>query len=237
MWCGCWLLRLSVVIPPSVVRTSILGDASVRRAAAMAPKPGVNLFRYALCMITTGVFDVKSNIPPAWRPNLRQPYTAYAVSSFFYTAVGIAPCGRAAQDASATSPFRTPRQRRIQLRAAASLGRPRQIGMIWAALSAAPSLQPSERRPRPAPQPPHAAARAPPPASRRSRPDRRCGRRRVAGLVTLCQIYLCPLAAPPGWPVRYATTEAVLICLQVPFAPASVSVPAPAPVSASPHHS
>ena len=75
----------------------------------MAPKPGVNLFRYALCMITTGVFDVKSNIPPAWRPNLRQPYTAYAVSSFFYTAVGIAPCGRAAQDASATSPFRTPR--------------------------------------------------------------------------------------------------------------------------------
>jgi hypothetical protein len=87
----------------------------------MAPKPGVSLFAYALCMITTGVFDVKSNIPPEWRPNLRQPFTAYAISSFFYTAVGI---------------------------------------------------------------------------------------------VTLFQIYLCPLAAPPGWPVRYATAEAVLICLQ-----------------------
>ena len=54
----------------------------------MAPKPGVSLFGYALCMVTTGVFDVKSNIPPEWRPNLRQPFTAYAISSFFYTAVG-----------------------------------------------------------------------------------------------------------------------------------------------------
>ena len=59
----------------------------------MAPKPGISLFAYALCMITTGVFDVKSNIPPEWRPNLRQPFTAYAISSFFYTAVGIALCG------------------------------------------------------------------------------------------------------------------------------------------------
>ena len=63
-------------------------DALGTRLAEMAPKPGVSLFGYALCMVTTGVFDVKSNIPPEWRPNLRQPFTAYAISSFFYTAVG-----------------------------------------------------------------------------------------------------------------------------------------------------
>ena len=87
----------------------------------MAIKPGTNLFAFALYMVTVGVFKQDSNIPPEWRANLRQPFTAYAVSSFFYTA---------------------------------------------------------------------------------------------AGLLTLCQIAWCPLAAPPGWPTRYATIEAVLICLQ-----------------------
>ena len=197
----------------------------------MAPKPGVSLFAYALCMVTTGVFDVKSNIPPEWRPNLRQPFTAYAISSFFYTAVGIHPLwNTAASAASATSPFSPARQRQIKLSAASSLGRPRPLGRseppyICSPISAA--LQP---RPRPAPRPPHTAPRAPPRTSRYSRPDRRCSRRRVAGVVTLCQIYLCPLAAPPGWPVRYAATEAVLICLQVPApAPAPARAPAPAP--------
>ena len=136
-----WLLPLgpSFVIPPSVVRTSILGDASVRRGSrAMAPKPGVNLFRYALCMITTGVFDVKSNIPPAWRPNLRQPFTAYAISSFFYTAVGIALCG--------TQPPRQLRPRRPSARPASarsSSGRPPASPPRLIGRYRRPSLQPS----------------------------------------------------------------------------------------------
>lgn len=87
----------------------------------MAPKPGANLFLFALYMVTVGVFKTASTIPPEWRPNLSQPFTAYAVSSFFYTATG---------------------------------------------------------------------------------------------LLTLCQIFWCPLATPPGWSTRCATVEAVLICLQ-----------------------
>ena len=53
------------------------------------PKPGQNLFLHALYMVTVGVFNTASTVNPAWRKNLSQPYTAYAVSSLFYTAAGL----------------------------------------------------------------------------------------------------------------------------------------------------
>ena len=53
-----------------------------------APKPGGSLVLHALYMISIGIFNTASATPPSWRPNLTQRYTAYALSSLFYTAAG-----------------------------------------------------------------------------------------------------------------------------------------------------
>ena len=125
----------------------------------MAPKPGVSLFGYALCMVTTGVFDVKSNIPPEWRPNLRQPFTAYAISSFFYTLVGT-PSVEHVRGSGQPRPSSPARQRQVELRAASSLGGLGPMGSLGRDTAA---LQP---RPRPDPRPPRAGTHLSIPAPR-----------------------------------------------------------------------
>ena len=198
--------RMSPCFPLCTILTPDLERSLERRTfrrvdacqlAEMAPKPGVSLFGYALCMVTTGVFDVKSNIPPEWRPNLRQPFTAYAISSFFYTAVGTPSVEHVGGSGQPRPPIR-PASARL------SSGRPpaSAASAQWAAWAATPqrsSLGLGLTR----------GQRAPPRTSRYPRLDRRSRRRRVAGVLTLLQIYLCPPAGPPGWPDGYATAEAI----------------------------
>ena len=132
------MTRMSPCFPLCTILTPDLERSLERRTfrrvdacqlAEMAPKPGVSLFGYALCMVTTGVFDVKSNIPPEWRPNLRQPFTAYAISSFFYTLVGT-PSVEHVRGSGQPRPSSPARQRQVELRAASSLGRPRPNGQL-----------------------------------------------------------------------------------------------------------
>ena len=47
------------------------------------------LLLHAAYMVTIGIFNKKSVVPPKWRPELRQPFTSYALSSWFYSAVGV----------------------------------------------------------------------------------------------------------------------------------------------------
>lgn len=74
--------------------------ASPKRAPPAAAKPGPksatknpriydNLIVHALYMVTVGVFATRSTVNPKWRPNLTQRFTAYALSSLFYSAAGI----------------------------------------------------------------------------------------------------------------------------------------------------
>ena len=205
----------------------------------MAPKPGVSLFGYALCMVTTGVFDVKSNIPPEWRPNLRQPFTAYAISSFFYTAVGTPFCGTRER----LRPPVLPASARLSSGrppASAGFGPMGSLGRD-APQPASAALPP---RPRPEPRPARAATHlsllAPrptlsPPPRRRSPhalPDisvpaggtawlaRRVRDGRGDLTLTLALTLALALALALTLNLiltltRYATAEAVLICLQV----------------------
>ena len=201
----------------------------------MAPKPGVSLFGYALCMVTTGVFDVKSNIPPEWRPNLRQPFTAYAISSFFYTAVGTPFCGTRERlrppvlPASARlSSGRPPASagfgpmgslgRDAPQPASAALPprprpepRPARAATHLSLLAPRPTLSPPPRR-----RSPHALSDISVPAGGTAWLARRV--RDGRGDLTLALALALALALTLNLILtltRYATAEAVLICLQV----------------------
>ena len=64
-------------------------DPASKKPKPDTPKPGANLLKHALYMITIGIFNTASTVPPKWRKDLKAPFTAYAISSLFYSFVGL----------------------------------------------------------------------------------------------------------------------------------------------------
>ena len=76
-------------IDPGCGQNVSLPGAAAKGPKPDTPKPGANLLKHALYMITIGIFNKASTVPPKWRKDLKPPFTAYALSSLFYSVVGI----------------------------------------------------------------------------------------------------------------------------------------------------
>ena len=75
-------------IDPGTGQNVTLPAAAADGPKPDTPKPGANLVAHALYMVTVGIFNTASTVPPKWRKDLKARSTPYALSSLFFCVVG-----------------------------------------------------------------------------------------------------------------------------------------------------